>query len=383
MKITKYLFSTLLSAFACSCSSPDTTVSDGSLKGRYADSFMIGTAVDNHIVSGRCPEDEEILLRHFNAITPENVMKPESIHPKPDVWNFKRSDEFVEYGKQHGLWTFGHTLIWHNQTPSFFWYRENGVPKSKEELIETMRSYIETVAGRYAGKVDAWDVVIEIIGEQGEYRNLGWVKAFGGDGYEVVKNAFSFASQYAPDTDLYYGDFNVWRPSHLEGIVKMVKRLQADGIRIDGVGIQGHWGLNYPKAEYIENAIETLASLGLKVSINELDIDVLPLTKEGQIIGKSLQEAQFQLEEFEEFLDPYKNGLPEDVARQLDERYEEIFRIFYKHRDQLERVSFWGLTDEKSWKNGYPIPNRTNYPLLFNRDHSAKPALNAVLSIPE
>lgn len=382
MNCTKYL--TIIVSFiaicACGHSSGEVNVS---LKDVYSDSFLIGSCIDNHIVSGRCPEDEELLFKHFNAITAENAMKPESIHPKPDVWNFKRSDEFVQFGLDNNMWKLGHVLVWHNQTPSFFWNNEDGSPKSRPELIETMRSYIETVAGRYAGKVEAWDVVIEIIGEQGEYRDLGWVKAFDGDGYEVVRNAFTFADRYAPEAELYYSDFNVWRKSHLDGIVAMIRKLKEDGVRIDGVGIQGHWGLNYPSLEDVEHAIDTLSSLGLKISISELDIDVLPLTKEGQVIGKCLQESQFQLEEFEEFLDPYKDGLPEDVARQLDKRYEELFRLFYKHRSQIERVSFWGLTDAKSWKNGYPIPNRTNYPLMFNRDRSAKPALDAVLRIPE
>ena len=90
----------------------------------------------------------------------------------------------------------------------------------------------------------------------------------------------------------------------------MVKMLQKAGIRIDGIGIQGHWGLNYPRTEYIEAAIDAYAALGLKVMITELDVDVLPLTKEGQIIGTGMAHPQFQLEEFKQFLDPYPNGLP-------------------------------------------------------------------------
>ena len=354
-----------------------------SLKEAYADCFKIGCAIDPFTISGRFPEAEELLLKHFNAITPGNHMKAEWVHPTPDKWNFDAADAFVEYGEKHDLWMLGHTLIWHNQTPDHYWFRENGEPKSREELIETMREHIETVAGRYNGRLDAWDVVNEIIGEDGEYRNLGWVKAFGGDGYEVVRNAFIFADRYAPDAELYYNDFNVWRPSHVDGIVTMVKKLQAEGIRIDGVGIQAHWGLNYPKTDYVEHAIDTLASLGVKVMITELDVDVLPLTKEGQIIGQSLTEPQFQLEEFEVFLDPYKDGLPPEVEKQLNDRYEELFRIFYKHRDQIDRVTFWGLTDDRSWKNNYPVPRRTNYPQLFNRDYSAKDGLYAVLRIPD
>ena len=356
--------------------------SDIALKDAYADSFKIGCAVDPFTINGRSLEAEALLLKHFNAITPDNCMKPERIHPRPDVWNFKHADEFVEFGEKNNLWMLGHTLVWHNQTPEFFWRKDNGQPKTKAELIETMRSYIETLAGRYNGRINAWDVVNEIIGEQGEYRDKGWVKAFGGDGYEVVRNAFIFADRYAPDCELYYNDFNVWRPSHVDGIVTMVKRLQSEGIRIDGVGIQAHWGLNYPKTEYIEHAIDTLSSLGIKVMITEIDVDVLPITREGQVIGQSLTEPQFQLEEFEAYLDPYKDGMPEDVARRLDDRYEELFRIFYKHRSQIDRVTFWGLSDDRSWKNGYPIPNRTNYTLLFNRDLTAKPALDAIVRIP-
>jgi endo-1,4-beta-xylanase len=158
--------------------------------------------------------------------------------------------------------------------------------------------------------------------------------------------------------------------------------LQKEGIRIDGVGIQGHWGLNFPKNEYIEAAIDSFASLGVKVMITELDVDVLPLTKEGQIIGTGMMHEQFQLEEFKEFLDPYSEGLPADVDQQLTRRYTELFSIFYNKRDKIGRVTLWGVHDGMSWKNGYPIPNRTNYTLLFDREKKGKSALQAIMAIP-
>jgi endo-1,4-beta-xylanase len=198
-----------------------------------------------------------------------------------------------------------------------------------------------------------------------------------------VRRAFAFASEYAPDTELYYNDFNAWRPEKRDGIVRMVKMLQASGIRIDGIGMQGHWGLNYPRTDYIEAAIDAYAALGLKVMITELDVDVLPLTKEGQIIGTGMLHKQFQLEEFERFLDPYPNGLPDEVQQQLTDRYAELFRIFHRRRDAIARVSLWGVHDGMSWKNDYPIPNRTNYPLLFDRARQPKPALSAVLRVAE
>ena len=158
--------------------------------------------------------------------------------------------------------------------------------------------------------------------------------------------------------------------------------MQEKGIRIDGIGIQGHWGLNFPKNEYIKAAIDTFAALGVKVMITELDVDVLPLTKEGQIIGTVMSHPQFQLEEFKEFLDPYQKGLPTDVQNLLTARYKELFDIFYEKRDKIDRVTLWGIHDTMSWKNGYPIPRRTNYPLLWDRNRKPKPAFDAVLKVP-
>ncbi|MBR3030461.1 MAG: endo-1,4-beta-xylanase [Bacteroidales bacterium] len=380
---TKAIFLLALASilsFSCETAAPKYD----SLKDAYAGSFKMGCAISPMTISGRNPQAQELLEKHFNAISPDNAMKPESLHPGPDVWNFGPADAYVDYGKSHGMFVLGHTLCWHNQTPEFFWTRPDGTPKSREELVETLRSYIETVVTHFAGRVDAWDVVNEIVAEDGGFRDLGWVHAFGGDGYEVAKLAFQFANEYAPEgTEFYYNEFNVWRPSKLEGVVNLVRRLRADGLKVDGVGIQAHWGLNYPKNEYIEEAIDQLAELGVKVMITELDVDVLPISKEGQVIGRSLQDPQYQLEEFEEFLDPYKEGLPAEVEDQLAARYEELFKIFYNHRDQIDRVTFWGLHDGASWKNGSPIPRRTNYPLLFNRDLTPHKALDAVLSIPE
>lgn len=351
------------------------------LKDAYKDAFRMGTAVNEAIVSGRDPEDQAITVRQFNTITAENVMKPEVLNPRPGVYDFTAADRFIEFGKKHDMFIIGHTLVWHNQTPAWFFKDENGSNNTKEAQIERMRSYIETVAGHFAGKVDAWDVVNEVIDNDGSYRPTTWVKGVG-NGDEMVKHAFKFASQYAPDTELYYNDFNAWRPAKRDGIVRMVKMLQSAGIRIDGIGIQGHWGLNFPKNDYIEAAIDAYAALGVKVMITELDVDVLPLTKEGQIVGQGMSEPQFQLEEFEQFLDPYKNSLPAEVEKQLTDRYLELFGIFYQKRDKIDRVTVWGVHDGMSWKNNYPVPNRTNYPLLFDRSHKPKPAFDAVLGLP-
>ena len=351
------------------------------LKEVYKDAFLVGAAVNPSIVSGADKASQDIVLRHFNSITVENVMKAALINPSPGVYNYGPADQYVAFGEQYGMFIIGHTLVWHNQCPAWFFTNSAGQPNTKEEQLERLRSHIKTVAGRYAGKVHAWDVVNEVIDNDGSYRSTSWVNAMG-NGDTLVKYAFKFAAEYAPNTELYYNDFNAWRPEKRDGIVRMVKMLQREGIRIDGVGMQGHWGLNYPQKSYIEAAIDAYADCGVKVMITELDVDVLPLTKEGQIIGQGMADKQFQLEEFKTFLDPYQNGLPDSVQMLLAKRYEALFEIFYRKRDKIARVTLWGIDDGMSWKNDYPIPGRTNYPLLWNRQKQAKPALAAVLGVP-
>ena len=348
----------------------------------YAEAFLVGTAVNEAIVTGADPASRDVVLRHFNSITAENVMKAGPVNPEPGVYRFAPADALVEFGEAHDLFIVGHTLVWHNQTPDWFFRDDRGNPNTPAAQVERMRRHIETVAGRYAGRVDAWDVVNEVVDNDGSYRPTTWVNSVG-SGDDLVRHAFRFAAEYAPDAELYYNDFNAWRPAKRDGIARLVRMLQREGIRIDGVGIQGHWGLNYPRLEYVEAAIDSFAALGVKVMITELDVDVLPLTREGQVIGRAMMDPQFQLEEFETFLDPYPDGLPAEVEQALADRYAELFRLFYRKRDKIDRVTLWGVHDGMSWKNGYPVPDRTNYPLLFDRDHRPKPALGAVLGVPE
>ncbi|MGQ8366093.1 endo-1,4-beta-xylanase [Glaciecola sp. 1036] len=353
---------------------------ENSLKDAYQNAFKIGVAVNEDITSGNNSKAQDIVVRHFNTVTAENVLKAGPL-TESGQYNWAAADAFVEFAEAKDMFIIGHTLVWHNQTPNWFFTNQKGEPNTPEQQLARMREHIKTVAGRYKGRIHAWDVVNEVIDNDGNYRPTTWVNAVG-SGDEMVKVAFRYAQEFAPEAELYYNDFNAWRPAKVKGIVRMVKMLQDAGIRIDGIGIQGHWGLNFPKNQYIEEAIDAYAALGVKVMITELDVDVLPLTKEGQIIGTGMLHPQFQLEEFEVFLDPYKEGLPEEVEQQLADRYAELFGIFYKKRDKIDRVTLWGVDDSMSWKNGYPIAERTNYPLLFDRNFKAKPAFHSVIIIP-
>jgi len=382
MKQLKYFLVIFNCLFAMVAHAQDAG-NDKTLKEVYKNAFLLGVAVNPAITSGKDKAAQDIVIKEFNSITPENVMKAALINPKPGVYNFGPADDYVAFGEKHHMFIMGHTLVWHNQCPPWFFTNAEGKPNTKEEQIERLRSHIKAVAGRYAGRVNAWDVVNEVIDNDGSYReNTSWVKAFR-NGDTLVSYAFKFAAQYAPNTELYYNDFNAWRPSKVKEIVRMIKMLQKQGIRIDSVGMQGHWGLDYPKTKYIEDAIDAYAASGVKVMITELDVDVLPLTKEGQIIGQGMADKQFQLEEFKTFLDPYPNGLPDSMQTVLANRYAELFSIFYKRRDKIARVTLWGVEDGMSWKNDYPIPGRTNYPLLWNRELKPKLALKAVLDVPK
>jgi endo-1,4-beta-xylanase len=383
-QITFFISTITLLLISCSHAKKTTSpaLNTGVLKDVYKDAFIMGVAITDPIVSGLDKASQDIVISQFNSITLENSMKAALINPEPNIFNFGPADAFVAFGQKHNMFIIGHTLVWHNQVPAWFFTNAEGKPNSKEEQIERLRNHIKTVAGRYANKVNAWDVVNEVIDNDGSYRQTSWVNAFG-NGDSLVKYAFKFASEYAPNTELYYNDFNAWRPAKRDGIIRLVKMLQKEGIRIDGVGMQGHWGLNYPKTEYIEDAIDAYAACGIKVMITELDIDILPLTKEGQIIGQGMADKQFQLEEFKTFLDPYPKKLPDSIQVALTKRYEELFRIFYKRRDKIARITLWGVHDGMSWKNDYPIPNRINYPLLWDRNKQPKPALAAILKVPE
>ena len=353
------------------------TAQPATLKNAYRDAFRMGAAISAATSLGTDSATQRLVVREFNTITADNFLKAALVNPRPGEFRWGPADAFVAFGERHGMFIVGHTLVWHNQTPPWFFTDSAGNPNTPAAQAERLRQHIEVVAGRYKGRIHAWDVVNEVVGEDGDYRPTTWVRGIG-NGDSLVALSFRYAAQYAPGAELYYNDFNAWRPAKRDGIVRLVRMLQKQGIRVDGIGMQGHWGLNFPESRYIEAAIDSFAALGVKVMITELDVDVLPLTKEGQIIGQSMAEPQWQLEEFEKFLDPYKAGLPDSVQRQLTARYEELFRIFWRKRDKLDRVTFWGVHDGQSWLNFMP-PGGNNYPLLFDRQLQPKPAFETVI----
>lgn len=328
------------------------------LKEAYEGSFRVGAALNSRQVDGELPEATQVITRHFNSITPENLLKFSSIHPEPDLYNFDPADRYVSFGEEHGMFIVGHTLVWHQQTTEWVFENDGGEP-TREELLQRMQDHITTVVGRYQGRIDGWDVVNEAVTDEGGRRETQWHQIIGED---YVEKAFQYARQADPGAELYYNDYNLWKPSKRAAAIELVRGLQDKGIRVDGIGMQSHLLLDSPSIEQIEESIIAFAELGVRVHITELDVDVLPRNQEGDA-------------------DPYREGLPDSVQQQLADRYASLFGLFLKHSDKIDRVTFWGVNDGQSWLNNFPVRGRTNYPLLFDRNYNPKPALEAVLSV--
>ena len=339
------------------------------LKDALQDNFYVGAAINAYQAGDKDAKATAIITQHFNTITAENLLKWSSIHPRPNEYNFQPADDYVAFGNKNDMFVVGHTLVWHNQIPDWVFEDEKGNPVSKEVLLQRMEEHINAVAGKYKGKIHGWDVVNEALNDDGTLRESKWLKIAG---EEYLEKAFRLAQQADPEAELYYNDYNMWKPAKRDGAIRLVKDLQAKGVRVDGIGMQGHWGLENPSIAQIEESIVAFSKLG-KVMITELDIDVLPNPSNRN--GADI-DATF---EFDEKYNVYTDGLPDSVQQKLTQRYADIFALFRKHSDKISRVTFWGVTDANSWLNDWPIKGRTSYPLLFDRNYQPKPALDAII----
>ncbi len=326
--------------------------------------FTIGAAIpDGHLNAA----ERELLLRHFSAVTPENCMKPARIQPAEGRFTFGPADAFVEWALAQGLTVNGHTLIWHQQCPDWF-FKDGDRPAGRDLVLERMRNHIRALVGRYAGRVKSWDVVNEAVSDDADYLHRSpWLERIGED---FIAEAFLAAHAADPRAELYYNDYGIERKVKREKTLRLIRDLKRRGVPIHGVGIQGHWLLDRIPYDEIETAIVAFHAEGLKVMITELDIDVVPRKKSGADVG-----AREAGEE-----DPYAHGLPDAVQQRLAEQYAKLFALFVKHRDKIARVTFWGLHDGRSWLNHWPR-RRTNHPMLWDRNLQPKPAYHAVIGV--
>jgi endo-1,4-beta-xylanase len=357
-----------LSLSACTAPEPP----EVTLKSAFAESFMVGAALNEAQFSNQVVDEAAIVKKHFNTITPENTLKWESVHPEPDSFNFGPADAYVSFGEENGMFIVGHALVWHHQTPQWVFQDEDGKDVDRETLLNTMRHHILTVVGRYRGRIDGWDVVNEALNDDGTLRESPWLRIIGDD---YIARAFEYAREADPDVQLYYNDYSLANRPKRDGTVALVTNLQERGIDVAGVGLQGHYNLTFPDVEQLDSSITAIAATGVDVMITELDIDVLPSAWEYRGADLSLDV------ELRDALNPYTEALPDSMEHILATRYAELFGVFHRNADVVTRVTFWGVTDQASWLNSWPVQGRISYPLLFDRGNNPKHAYDVVIAV--
>ena len=453
------------------------------MKDAYAGKFLIGTAGD--VPRGYSAAELANIKANYNIITPENSMKPQPIHPTENTFNWTTPDALVQWCSENNIKVWGHNLAWHTQTAPWFFQGINGGPVTRELAMERLSNHIHAVAGHYKGKVVGWDVVNEAIDDRGNngqpdnLRDDSWYHIIGPD---YLTMAFKWAHEADPDAQLYYNDYNIEQGA-VRGTGKhaasmsLLKRMIKDGAPINGVGIQGHWHLDTDLAD-VEKAITDYESLGLKVSISELDVTatggnsgafnagggggagrggsaltadqttqlntaiaadqaeltslqdkltaaqkdavtaVLAMSDDATIRSKLEAVANIQTEIamlryakgvtkvastvtadqkttmgaaaaqsyyalFGGTPPPAAGGrgggggrggapITAEALQKQAQVYGKLFEIFNRHASTISRVTFWGISDTRSWRNGQAA-------LVFDGQLQPKPALQAVL----
>lgn len=331
----------------------------------YAGHFAMGAAIDtqyNNYAS--------VLTKHFNSVTAEDQMKFEALQPSEGNFSYGTADQMVNFATNNGMAVRGHALVWHRQTPSWVY---SGSP---DQVLSRMRNHISNVMQHFQGKVAVWDVVNEAMMDDGTLRTndeeagqeSGW---FGALGESYIAEAFIAARAADPTAKLFYNDYYNYHPVRREAIYNMLAELLAEGVPIDGVGLQTHLNLEpgtdpneqsyHQTVANLEEAILMYSSLGLDVQITEVDLSLY-------LRGITYTSDMFYTPQ---------NVTPE-IFEQQAERYRGFFDMFREHSDLISSVTFWGISDDNTWLSEFDS-GRQDFPLLFDAQQQPKPAFWAVV----
>lgn len=329
------------------------------LKDAYKDYFTVGVAVNQRNVSDEA--QMAIIKKQYNSVTAENDWKPGMIHPKEGVWNFERADKIANFCRENGIKMRGHCLCWHSQFADWMFVDKKGKPVKKEVFYERLREHIHTVVNRYKDVVYAWDVVNEAIADGGSPRHGQEPNPYRQSrhyqlcGDEFIAKAFEFAREADPDALLFYNDYSTVDPGKRERIYEMVKKMKEAGVPIDGIGMQGHYNIYFPDEELLDKAITRFSEIVSHIHITELDLRTN--TESGGQLAFSRGEAKP--------LAGYMQTLQED-------QYARIFKVLRRHKDVIDNVTFWNLSDKDSWLGV------NNHPLPFDENYKAKRSLRII-----
>jgi len=301
-----------------------------------------------------------VIKKHFNVFTLENQSKPEPVHPTEDQWVFEPVDRSAQFGEEDGMTLRGHTLVWHGQVPRWFFHDGEG-DASAELLLARMRNHIHTMVTRYRGKIHTWDVVNEVLKDEGGLRESAWYRI---SGKEYIKEAFRAAHEADPDARLIINDYNLESSeAKADTMAELVREMLAEGIPVHGIGLQMHLGLDTDMERLKKNvrkftAIRDIAP-DFKLEVTELDVSCYRWGDEAEDIEWT-----------------------EELTNRFTAKYNELFRFYLELAEEgaLDTVVFWGLHDGVSWLNGFPRKHK-NYPLLIGRDFELKPAFYDVIGL--
>jgi len=329
-----------------------------SLKEVYGDKFYIGAAV--HLNGLNDERYTKNLLTHYNSITAENDMKPEALLDKAAsqaagevVCNFEKMDQYCDFAVANGLKLRGHTLVWHSQTPAWFFkegFDDNGAYVDPATMDKRLEQFINQVFGhikeKYPDLFYAYDVCNEVVSSYTmPYNN--WKTVYGD--YSYVTKAFEYARKASEGTGikLYYNDYNEYDEGKAEQIIELLAEAKAAG-NIDGIGMQSHVNIEYPPMDQYRETIEKFVAAGYDVQITELDIATA-------IDG---------------------NGLPPDsaMAAKQAQIYKELFQIYIDYKDYISSVTLWGINDQHSWRGSQD-------PLIFDREYKEKDSFWNIISV--
>lgn len=325
------------------------------IKTAYQNDFLIGNAVSMADLEG---SRLELLKLHHNVVTTENAMKPDYTYNDQRQFDFTAENALVDKVLAEGLQLHGHVLVWHQQMPAWLSTSADGSPLNRDAALENLKTHIETVMENYGDKVISWDVVNEAMNDnppnpsdwKTSLRTSPWKSAIGDD---YVEQAYLAAREVLDengwDIKLYYNDYNDDNQNKATAIYNMIKEINdryalthPGKLLIDGMGMQAHYNIN-TKPDNVKQSLEKFISLGVEVSITELDITA----GSDSVLTEKQASAQGYL-------------------------YAQLFEIYKAHASDIARVTFWGLNDATSWR-------ASQSPLLFDKDLQAKPAYYGVI----
>ncbi|SDS92439.1 endo-1,4-beta-xylanase [Actinoplanes derwentensis] len=312
--------------------------------------FPVGAAITGAEILA---EHGQLLTKHFDSVTPGNALKWDATEPTENTFNYTQADPLLAYAKAHGLAVRGHTLVWHNQTPAWVFTGADGQPmtataEDKALLLARLDNHIRNVAAHYGTDIGVWDVVNEVIDESQSdgLRRSNWYNVAGLD---YLRTAFRVAREVAPHAKLYINDYNTNVAAKRDFLFGLVQQLKAEGVPIDGVGHQVHINVNWPTIAESKAMIDKFVPLGIDQQVTEMDVSIYTASSEN-------------------FPTP-----PADRLLKQAYVYRDMFALFRQYPGEITSVTLWGLADDNTWLDTFPV-TRKDAPLLFDTRLQAKSA---------